>query len=251
MSYEVKTGQGFQFLVPSADWMFAGEALQTYELYVISPFIEAVKDRHTVLDVGANIGIYAVVASPHAKRVIALDASPQNVKLIIANAALNNISNITAYPVAVSDRISLATFDCQESTNKVMFPRKINVSTIGDIDVALALPIDVLLPNLRVDVLKIDVEGREYAALNGALRILDQNPIVFSEYSPDFIKFGCDVEGTDYLRLYFSRGYSATILHRDMSREDVGQSADMIQERWQRYMSEKVTHLDLRFNPPN
>jgi FkbM family methyltransferase len=231
--------------------MFAGESLQTYELYVLSPFLEAVEARHTLLDVGANIGIYSVVASPHVKRVIALDASPQNVKLIIANAKINNISNLTAYPVAVSDQIALATFDCQESTNKVMFPREINTSTIGDIDVALALPIDVLLPNLRVDVLKIDVEGREYAALNGALRILDQKPIVFSEYSPDFIKFGCGVEGAAYLGLYFSRGYSATILHRNMTREDVGQNPDLIQERWQRYMSENVTHLDLRFNPPN
>ena len=249
MALEIRSGRGSQMAIPAGEWVYAGDTLNTYEAYVLKPFLEAVRGQETVLDVGANIGLYSVLASPHVQNVVALEASPENAKLIVANARLNGLANITVYPVAVSNQTGMATFQRQEATNKVMSPQHIDISSIDNVDVALALPIDVLLPNIKVDVLKIDVEGREYAAMLGARRLLAQNPIVFSEYSHNFIKSGCGVDGSDYLNLYFSRGYTAVILYRDMTQETVSNAA-MVQERWQRYMEENITHLDLQFVPP-
>ena len=250
MSYQIKIAHDRQFAVPADDWMFAGNTLETYERYVISPFLEAVRGRDTVLDVGSNVGLYSILAAPHVRRVIALDASTQNAKLVLINAKLNGIFNVEAYPVAVSDKVGMATFGQSDSTNKVMSQHEVTIDTIDSIDAALAMPLDLVLPGIRIDVFKIDVEGREYAAMIGAQKILSQLPVVFSEYSHSFIKHGCGVDGVDYLNLFFARGYTATILYRDMTQEFVGSSTDIVQERWQRYIDANITHLDLKFNPP-
>ena len=249
MPYDIRAWRGIQLAIPADDWMYAGDIIDTYEAYVFEPFLKAVRGRETVLDVGANIGMYSMLAAPHVQNVVALDASPDNAKLILANARLNGLTNISVYPVAVSNQTGMATFTREASTNKVMAPHHIDTLSIDSIDVALALPIDTLLPHIRVDVMKIDVEGREYAAMLGAQKILAQKPIVFSEYSHNFIKGGCGVEGVDYLDLYFSRGYTATILYRDMTQEHAATAA-AVQERWQRYMDAGITHIDLMFNPP-
>ncbi len=250
MPYQIKVAHDKQFAVPADDWMFSGNTLETYEHYVIRPFLEAVRGRDTVLDVGSNIGLYSILAAPYARRVIALDASALNAKLVLVNAKLNGIFNVEAYPVAVSDRVGMATFGQANSTNKVMAQQEITIETIDSVDAVLSMPLDLVLPGIRVDVLKIDVEGREYAAMVGAQKILSQLPVVFSEYSHNFIKSGCGVDGAEYLNLFFSKGYTATVLYRDMTQEFVGGSADMVQERWQRYIEANITHLDLKFSPP-
>src|SRR5882724_8143015 len=65
----------------------------------------------TFVDVGANLGIYTLVASRivgHSGRVIAFEPSSQSFSLLKANITLNGFTNVQVYPAAVSDKTGKA-----------------------------------------------------------------------------------------------------------------------------------------------
>lgn len=239
--------RGARFAYPADDWMLKHIAAgQEYEPYVLDAFLETVGGK-SVLDIGANIGIFSVLAAKRGASVVAVEAAPENAKLLTINLGLNGVTTATVYPVALSDHLGMATFARLPGSNKVVRPYDITPDTIDQIEVTMGMPLD-LITDRRFDVVKIDVEGREYACLSGARRLLEQRPMIFTEYSPQFIKDGCGVEGETYLRLFLDLGYRPTILHRDMTREECV-DLQRIQHRWEEYMSRNVTHLDLMLHP--
>jgi hypothetical protein len=70
------------------------------------------------------------------------------------------------------------------------------------------------------------------------------------EFSDTFQRDVSKASGPELLSLFFSRGYQATILHRDMTREKVFQSVDVVMQRWQEYSSRNINHLDLMMVAP-
>jgi FkbM family methyltransferase len=233
-----------QIAVPPNDSMF--DCITKgwdFEPQLLNAFLEAVRSGHRVLDIGANIGILTLFAAQKGAKVVAIEASSDNALILAANVALNNLDGVTVYPVAVSDKFEMATFRRLGNTNMVLRPLPLTVQTVDEFGAAMALPLDTILNGEKFDVVKIDVEGREFACLAHST-LLDQKPIVFTEYSPLFIKDGCGVDGIEYLDLFFRRGYEATILHRDMSRETTSDPA-ALNERWCSYMERGNTHLDL------
>jgi FkbM family methyltransferase len=55
-----------------------------------------------VIDVGAHIGSFSVVAAQTASKVVAFEPDPNNFQMLKKNIELNNLRNILAYPMAVS-----------------------------------------------------------------------------------------------------------------------------------------------------
>lgn len=241
----------FKLLVPSDDWMLVSIREDgVYEPYVVEAFRESCANAR-VLDVGANIGVFSMVAAGVTKKKItAVEASAHSAKLIEANAHINSFNNIEVLPVAAAEHLGMARFPRTRDSNKVMLNETISRDNVELIDVALAAPLDMLV-NDRIDVMKIDVEGREYQALLGARRILEMKPKVFLEFSPDFAEFGSGVDAKVLLDFLFQRGYEATILHRDMTRESVKRNAGRLINVWNDYMSRSITHLDLMMVAPD
>lgn len=221
---QVFSVRGAQFAIPPDDWMLQSIVQSGgYESHVLSAFLETVKPGSTVLDVGANVGVFAVLAARKAQRVIAVEASAENCRIVAINAALNNLTNVQAFPFAASDRIGSTTFDVGGGTNHTVGPQIVSIETANAFAVTCALPLDLLFGDEPIDVLKLDIEGGEYAALKGSERILSRKPIIFMEYSPKLAAHVCGVSGQDLLSLVFGRGYQTTILHHDKPREFVGQ----------------------------
>lgn len=247
MGLQVCNFDGGELIIPEGDWMLQDlVARGEYEPYVIGPFVEAIEPHHTVLDIGANVGVFTVAAARRARRVIAIEAFAENAKLVAANAARNGLTNVEVWPVAVTDHIEMATFNAWGASNKVVRPHGLTMDTLSEVGVCMGLPIDLLISE-RIDIVKMDVEGREYAALSGAQNLFRQRPLFFIEFSPEFIFDGCGVSSQDFLDLFFGRGYAATILHRDMTREEVGQDSSRLIDAWRSYMDRQITHLDLMF----
>lgn len=129
------------------------------------------KKGMAVVDVGANIGYYTVMAGMmvgEAGHVVAFEPEENNYKELINNISLNKLKNVTAYPVAISDRNGQAVFyiDKRESGAHSLilcrdFGKKTMVNTIM-LDSVVDKP----------DLIKIDTEGNEIAVLNGAKNIL-------------------------------------------------------------------------------
>jgi FkbM family methyltransferase len=124
-----------------------------------------------ILDLGAHLGTFALAAAASGRRVIAVEASPRNFELLRRSARANELEDtITIVPVAVSDRAGTARFQQEGAWGQItdsVWARdvvEVPVRTVPEILSDLGVG--------RVDVVKLDVEGSEIAALDGMARML-------------------------------------------------------------------------------
>src|SRR3954467_11468833 len=77
-----------------------------FEEHEIDTFLGTVRPDDTVWDVGANIGIYAVLLSRAAHRghVVSFEPVTETRERLMGNIARNGLTNVTVEPVALSDR---------------------------------------------------------------------------------------------------------------------------------------------------
>ena len=151
----------------------------------------------TFVDVGANLGIYTLVASRivgPSGRVIACEPSVQSFPLLQRNITLNSLTNVTAFPVALSEkagRVPLYHAGSCSSGNSLGY----HPSFPGSFETVLAESLDDVLQRIpagRVDVIKMDVQGAEELVLRGAQKTLaSKNPAIIFEFYPE----GADLLG--------------------------------------------------------
>jgi FkbM family methyltransferase len=124
----------------------------------------------TVIDIGGNIGTFAVLAASMGAQVISLEPSPDNLALLRANLYLNHMSpKVTVMPVGIagcSGRLQLHQASAGggfHTIHREAFNREF-VSTITIDAVTLA---DIFEQNEigRCDFLKLDCEGAEFEAI--------------------------------------------------------------------------------------
>ena len=128
-----------------------------------------------VIDVGANIGYYALMEARKVDEVVAFEPVPANFETLEMNADLNNYSNIHLLNKAVGDREGTIGFTLSKASNW----HRVSTSE-GDIDVSMITLDSVMLD--EIDFLRMDVEGYELNVLKGAEGILkDSKPGMFIE----------------------------------------------------------------------
>ncbi|MBI2550125.1 FkbM family methyltransferase [Candidatus Woesearchaeota archaeon] len=129
----------------------------------------AIKPGYIVLDIGAHIGGYAILAAKRKARVIAYEAMPKTYELLVKNIKANDCKSIKAYNAAVSSRNGKITLHT-DSEGTILssiypdnsFPNKTLVPSISLHEVIKGNNLK------RIDILKIDVEGAEYDILLNA-----------------------------------------------------------------------------------
>ncbi len=171
--------------------LFIAGNYEPNELYYLS---QALAPGMTVLDVGANEGLYALLAASIVQKegaVVAFEPSPREFQRLQANIELNqnqaNIAPIQAFAVALSDANGEHGFKLAESAHS-------GQNTLGDFAYDIHCEgvvsvktrrLDDLVQELelsQVDVIKMDIEGAEYAALQGAQHTLETfHPLLFLE----------------------------------------------------------------------
>lgn len=97
---------GLTFLTPNQHCAWRVQTLYTKEPDTIQ-WIRNMKPDETLFDVGANMGQYAMLAAKAGVKVHAFEPEAQNFALLIRNIAINELKNITAWPVALSDHFSM------------------------------------------------------------------------------------------------------------------------------------------------
>jgi FkbM family methyltransferase len=143
------------------------------------------------IDVGANFGVYTLVASKlvgEAGQVIAFEPTAQSFITLQKNIALNHSANVRAFQIALAQRKEKAWLyhGLDPVGNSLgMDPLRggkgEEVQTEALDNVLVEKGID------RVDVIKIDVEGAEELVLRGATKSLTAyNPVVIFEFNPDY-----------------------------------------------------------------
>jgi FkbM family methyltransferase len=163
-----------------------------YEKEEIEAFCSFIKPGTVVLDVGANFGLYTVLAAKRGARVFAIEPDPRNAAMLRRNISLNRLENkVTIFEIAATDAEKTVPLYCSDRNSG-----ESNIVAKGDL--AGSVPgrtIDSLnLP--EVEVCKMDIEGSEFMALVGMQRTLERSPRIklFVEYSEVFRDSGALLE---------------------------------------------------------
>lgn len=151
--------------------------LGTYELDKQRALERFVRPGMTVYDIGAQAGFYTLFFSRlvgDAGRVYAFEPCPYEARFLVDHTRINRLENVQIIQAAVSERAGFVgmTFDrgmtqneiCNSSDSNLIVPSL----TLDDSGLA------------RPEVIKMDVEGAEFAVLNGARQMLRKaRPVVF------------------------------------------------------------------------
>lgn len=144
--------------------------------FLLSMVRELVRPKTIVWDIGANVGLFSFAAAALGAEVVAVEADIWLANLMQRSALLNKLK-VTVIPSAVSDRVGISKLhisDCGRASN--------SLTGGGASQTVLTLTLDWLLDHFAPpEVLKIDVEGMEYAVLNGARKVLQLRPLIFCE----------------------------------------------------------------------
>ena len=147
-----------------------------------------VKPNAFVIDIGAHYGSYTVPLATLVRpggRVFAIEPSGHARDVLRHNIDLNGLSNVTVLDVALGDAPSDAVLHMHPDLSRA----SLNQFADGDAGTEKVRVVrldDAISPDLRVDFIKIDIEGFELPALQGAVRILAKHrPVVLFELQPE------------------------------------------------------------------
>jgi FkbM family methyltransferase len=156
-------------------------------------FSLVVKEGDIVVDLGANIGYYTLLASKKvgkSGRVYSFEPEPENYKLLLKNLKLNNACNVIPLQKAVLNREGTIKLylDKGNPEGHTIIPLSPN-SSKRFIEVE-CIVLDKYFKGRKIDVIKMDVEGAEYLVLLGMTKLIDENKTVslFVEFSPNHVK---------------------------------------------------------------
>jgi FkbM family methyltransferase len=201
---------GQQFRAPTLDrlaslWMHKLGVLGRFEIQLL---YDLVRRGMTVVDVGANQGIYTLILANLARpgRVFAFEPEPMLFRQLVANVQANKADNVVCQPIAISrqsGRLSLQSGKMHSGNNRIVRqPRPDSIEVT-------AASLDELFAGKVVDFLKIDVQGWEAEAFVGAKEVLRQNRDIILMF--ELWPYGLRTAGSEpveLLRFLASLGFS-------------------------------------------
>jgi FkbM family methyltransferase len=156
-----------------------GYWLGSYEIGKRALFVRSIPPSGVAYDLGANVGYYtllaAVLAGPRGK-VFAFEPLPRNLEYLRRHISLNRIANAVVIDAAVADKSGTVRFEQDASTSKG------RIGAQGGLEVR-AIALDDWIDQGKLPppaLLKIDIEGAELRALQGARKALARwHPTIF------------------------------------------------------------------------
>ena len=171
----IQEKNGYKWFVP--DYPFKNLPLGDWEKKEREWILKNVPHGGLFIDVGANLGIYAITLANHFDEVIALEPQPINVEILKKNIELNRINNIIVLDKAGWDEskammvLQLLPDDLASASIATD-----NEKQVGEMKIdSIGTPMNkVCVEGIRIDDLqtkpnfvKIDVEGGEFHVLKG------------------------------------------------------------------------------------
>ena len=148
-------------------------------------FSNLVKGGHYCIDIGANIGYYALLTAGIVGKtghIMALEPHPANFSKLQENVSINNLSNIDCSNVACSNYDGEALMETSLQSN---WHRIAQDNGNGGLKVE-ARKVDTLARDFtRLDFIRMDVEGHEYEVIEGSHNTIETfRPALFMEFHP-------------------------------------------------------------------
>lgn len=128
------------------------------------------------IDIGANVGVYSILAASRGARTLALEPVPDTYEQLLNNIQINRFDDlIEAKNIGVSSKLDELKFSTQEgATNHVLVDAE---SASKSLSVGVN-SLDVIANGWHPLMVKIDVEGFEREVIQGATSILSQASVL-------------------------------------------------------------------------
>lgn len=130
-----------------------------------------------VVDAGANVGFFTLLLARYVGAngsVMAFEPSPNNLHKLQGNILLNKISNVVVHPNALAASAHKLQFYLGRDSGQNSAWRNA-VTYLGETTVE-AITLDSAMGELVPKLIKLDIEGSEYQALQGARNLLARHP---------------------------------------------------------------------------
>lgn len=165
-------------------------ALNCFENTEVELFRQSIKPGMTVVDIGANIGYYTLIAGTRVGddgHVFAFEPEEVNYNFLEKNVRNNSLEHrVNIYKIALSDRSGQQKLYLTEN-NKGTHSFADNRNTNTSITVETKTLDEILLPHTQqIDIIKMDIEGAEALVIDGMKELINKNPHVkiFTEFYP-------------------------------------------------------------------
>ena len=219
-----------------------------YEPGVTRLFEELIKPGMVVVDIGAHIGYFTLIAARKVGsngRVYAFEPAPANYEILIRNIALNECHNVTAVPKAVCDTEGTTSFYIHMDT----VAHSLYPTTLGRGKSTISVETTSLDRFFEqegrppVNLVKMDIEGAEAAALAGMKKLIERNETVylFLEFVPQ-IQRNAGTDPRELLGRIRELGFEIQVVNNhglqpldDKACEDYNLHADLFCEKNARF----------------
>ena len=145
-------------------------------------FRKNVKRGDIVVDVGAHIGYFTVILADivgDRGKVFAFEPNPKTFSILKKNIETNNIKNV------VLEKLALSNIETEEFVKEA----ELSAGTVVDKNFTQGIKVktttfDKYFHDIKIDFIKIDVQGAEYNILNGGEKIFEKKPKCIIEIHP-------------------------------------------------------------------
>jgi len=179
----------FKLFCPSRMVFYRARHFFTKEPETVD-WIRTFNAQETLFDVGANIGVYSLLAAKAGFKVVAFEPEPQNFSVFTMNIYLNELSDlIVPLNMAISDRTTIdflymPVFGIGHAFNQFGAPPELisEPASTAAKQFVMAYTLDAFLasfPQFFPTHIKIDVDGLENLVVSGSIKTLE-NPALKS-----------------------------------------------------------------------
>lgn len=236
---------GFRLYVRLDDWAVGARIAikRVYEPHVVRVMCPFLQPGAVVVDVGANIGYYTLLAAcavGATGKVLAFEPSQDNCTLLRMSLQANRLTNVSLATCAVADVEGVVGYGMDDSNGRISRDdparARFQVPAVT-LDAALA-------QELRIDLIKLDIEGAEGRALLGMRQLLQRHrPVLFSEFSPYALPATSGMSPEAFLALLRGEGYDIFVIPRQGTQDTTPQTDQQIMDHFA--PPSRLDHIDL------
>lgn len=159
--------------------------LELYRDQVYEFYFKGKKDL-TILDVGANIGLFTFYAYPYAKKIYSVEPSGEHFETLISMLNFNHMDRAMPIQVALSSKNGSQTFYHNQNTTMYSLNKAVN-GLPDEAETVTCVTLDKLFKDNKIkhiDFMKIDIEGAECEvfASEGFDKVADKIDTIVGEY---------------------------------------------------------------------
>ena len=206
-----------------------------HELSIIKRFSS--NKKILFIDCGCNYGFYSFYSASLSKKnqIISIEASKETSGEFLKNLNLNNFNNINFFNKAVSNLIdenvlfyeSINDWESSQTHSDFKLSSKLKIKSIKIDDLLKGYPL-----NDYLVIIKLDIEGNEINAIEGALEIIQKSePLIIIEFSKYIFE---KKDNIDYLK-EFLMNYDYSIYDTNNKKKNLNSILDMLKSLKKKY----------------